>query len=100
MRLIPYLVKSLQAREPGNIDLNSRQKIPVDGGYATVRSISFGEDGKEVLVPTATQGRIMSDQEAMEQYDKTGKHLGKFLTPHQATIYAERLHNNQAKQYE
>ncbi len=99
-RMIPYLVKSLRKREPGNINLKDRKKIPVDGGYATVLSMSFNEDGKEVLVPTAADGKILGDQQAVDRYHKTGKHLGKFATPHQATRYAKRLHEEQAKEYE
>tara|TARA_B100000497_G_scaffold125634_1_gene162506 strand:- start:774 stop:1079 length:306 start_codon:yes stop_codon:yes gene_type:complete len=99
-RIIPYLVDSLRKREAGNINLSNREKIPVDGGYATVRSMSFNEDGKEVLVPTAADGKILSDQQAVDRYHTTGQHLGKFATPHQATRYGESLHQQQAKQYE
>lgn len=98
--MIPYLRDALAKRKPGNIDLNAREKIPVDGGYATVRSMSFGNDDGEVLVPTAADGRILSDEEAIARYDRTGEHLGKFATPHQATRYADRLHQQQAQQYE
>ena len=98
--IIRYLTNSLQAREPGNIDLHSRKKVPVDGGFATVRSMSFNEDGREVLVPTAVGGKILSDDDAINHYRTTGKHLGKFSTPHQATRYAERLHRQQEKEYE
>lgn len=99
-RMIAYLKDSLSKRVPGNIELKGRERIPVDGGYATVLSMSFNEDGKEVLVPTAADGKILGDQQAVDRYHKTGKHLGKFATPHQATRYAKRLHEEQAKEYE
>jgi hypothetical protein len=99
-RMIPYLVDALRKREAGNINLNNREKIPVDGGYATVRSMSFNEDGQEVLVPTAADGKILNDQQAVDRYHATGKHLGKFSTPYQATRYGKRLHEQQAKQHE
>jgi hypothetical protein len=48
-----------------------------------VFSTSFGIDGKEVLVPRVRKGlnRPMSEEEALAEYKKTGKHLGKFSGP-------------------
>lgn len=61
-------------------------------------SVNF--DGEEVLIPTVSEdGRIMSEQEAINQYQKTGRHLGKFQTPEQATRYAEKLHEDQERLY-
>ena len=88
--------------EPGNIDLNKRPVVKnPDGSISTVRSMSVNFDGKEVLIPTvaADGSRILSDEEAIDQYKKTGQHLGKFDTPEHATAYAEQLHNQQAQQY-
>lgn len=82
----------------GNIDLTNRPDVAnADGSHSSVRSMSFEDNGKEVLVPTVSEdGRIMSDDEAMEQYRRTGRNLGKFATPEAATAYAEALHNQQA----
>lgn len=88
--------------EPGNIDLAKRPVIKnPDGSISTVRSMSFGENGREVLVPTvaADGSRILSDDEAVDQYHKTGQHLGKFSSIDKANAYAQQLHEDQQKQY-
>lgn len=97
-RMIAYLKDSLSKRVPGNIELKGREKIPVPGGHATVRSIGVNMDGSEVLIPTAYDGKVHSDSEAIQRHKDTGKHLGKFSTPYQATRYAKRLSKDQAKQ--
>ncbi|MEA3018400.1 MAG: hypothetical protein QOI38_3122 [Sphingomonadales bacterium] len=86
----------------GNIDLNNRPRVTnADGSISTVRSMSFGTPRGEVLVPTVSEdGRIMSDREAMRQYERTGRHLGIFDTPEHATRYAEALHEAQERMVE
>ncbi|HDU2653336.1 TPA: DNA transfer protein [Yersinia enterocolitica] len=87
--------------EKGNIDIHNRPVVKNDdGSISTVRSISTNIDGREVLVPTVSDdGRIMSDDEAVDNFMRTGKHLGMFSNPDSATAYAERLHNQQADEY-
>ena len=82
----------------GNINLASRPAVQnPDGSVSTVRSKSFGIDGKEVLLPTISpDGRALSDSEAVDQYIRTGQHLGKFDTPESATAMAQRIHDQQA----
>lgn len=83
--------------EQGNIDLNTRPSVTnPDGSVSSVRSMSVNIEGKEVLIPTVSEdGRIMSEDEAVAQYEKTGRHLGIFDTPQHATAYAEILHREQ-----
>lgn len=82
---------------PGNVDLTTRpQTRNADGSVSTVRSMSFGEDGQEVLVPTvAPSGTILSDEGAQALYRATGQNLGKFRTPQDADAYAQALHLQQ-----
>jgi hypothetical protein len=88
-------------KEKGNIDLTKR---PIaknsDGSISTVRSISVEFDGEHVLIPTVSDdGKVLSDEEAIEAYKKTGKHLGKFSSSEDATKYSKELHGTQALYY-
>lgn len=86
---------------PGNIDLHHRPVVRnKDGSISTVRSVSFGTDDGEVLVPTITpDGRNLTPKQALARYRRTGEHLGIFKSPRAATMYAEALHRAQAKEY-
>lgn len=86
----------------GDIDLNHRPLVENgDGTYSTVRSMSFqDEDGREVLIPTAVGGKVVSDEEAIRYYRRTGEYLGKFSSVKEADRYAEALHEQQAKRYD
>jgi soluble lytic murein transglycosylase-like protein len=71
-----------------------------DGTMSTVRSISVGIDGKQVVIPTVSDdGKIMTSNEAIKLYLDSGKHLGKFKTVEEADAFAKQLSNDQAKMY-
>lgn len=85
----------------GNIDLNNRPMVRnPDGSMSTVRSQSFNFGGQEVLLPTVSAvGGLLGPERAVQQYKRTGEHLGKFNTPEEATRYAKKLHEDQAQKY-
>jgi broad specificity phosphatase PhoE len=84
--------------EPGNIDLTKRPVVTnPDGTRSTVRSISVGINGEEILIPTVSDdGHIMTNEEAVDAYKRTGRHLGIFDSPQSATSYAQTLHDDYA----
>ena len=85
----------------GNIDLYNRpQYMNPDGSVSTVKSMSFGTDEGEILVPTVGRDPsgnpyLMSDDEAIKRYYDTGEYPGKFRTVDAADDYADRLHMQQ-----
>ena len=85
----------------GNIDLTNRPIVKnEDGSISTIRSMSFQDnEGKEVLIPTVVNGKVVSNDEAIQHYYDTGEYLGKFDSVEEANIYAEQLHNQQSKLY-
>lgn len=87
--------------EEGNIDLSARPVVKnPDGSISTVRSMSFNIDGREVLLPTVSpDGRVLTPEETVALYRQTGRHLGAFSTPEEATAYAQELHKQQEQLY-
>lgn len=84
----------------GNIDLTNRPLVKNDdGSVSTIRSISFSDGKNEILIPTVVNGRVVSDQEAIDHYYNTGEYLGKFKTIEEADNYAQKLHEQQEKLY-
>ena len=85
--------------EAGNIDLNKRPTVHnPDGSISTVRSITVG-DGPYYLIPTVVGKRVVSNDEAVAHWRKTGQHLGVFRNVATANAYARHLHESQAAEY-
>jgi hypothetical protein len=85
--------------EPGNIDLSAQPEVRnPDGSISTVDSSSFNFDGREYLLPSVTpDGRhLRTPQEVVDEFKRTGRHLGVFDSPETATEYAKRLHDEYA----
>lgn len=85
-------------QEVGNIDLFKQPVVQnADGSTSTVDSFSVNLEGQETLLPTVTpDGRHLSQDAAVAEYQKTGRHLGKFDSPQAATAYAQQLHEDYA----
>lgn len=83
---------------PGNINLFGQPRVKnADGSTSTVDSVSVGMDGKEVLLSRVTpDGRHVTTDEAVKEYQKTGQHLGMFDTPASADAFASKLHADYA----
>lgn len=90
--------------EDGNIDLTRRKPVKLPNGeVATIRSTSVNIDGVEILIPTIGPMGENWDPDtdeglnaAIEHYERTGQHLGKFKTPEEASAYGEWLHDREA----
>lgn len=84
---------------PGNLDVTQQPTVQnPDGTRSTVRSISIEEDGHSILIPTVSpDGRVLSNQDAIDLYHRTGKHLGIYGDEQTATRAALNLHESEAR---
>ncbi len=103
---VPFADRNIGLITAGNIDLNNRPIVKnQDGSISTVRSINFQPTkgdyiGRQVLIPTISEdGKILSNEEAIQNFYNTGKHLGVFDTVENSNLYAQKLHDNQEKMY-
>ena len=84
----------------GNIDLNHRKVAHnPDGSISTELSFTVGYDDKIYLLPSVIDGKVVSDEEAIKHFEKTGEHLGIFTNDKEADEYAEKLHLRQEWYY-
>jgi hypothetical protein len=88
--------------ERGNINLDKRItkggfRVEKDG-FATLRSISVGTDRGTVLIPTVSpSGKQFSNEQAIDHFKATRKHLGIFKDEKSATSFAKQLSRSQGK---
>ena len=81
----------------GNIDLARRPIVRnPNGSISTVRSIGIGTPLGETVIPTVVGPRVVSNQQAIAQYNRTGQQLGSFRTVPQADRFATQLHGSLA----
>lgn len=91
----------------GTIDMNNRKIVQNDdGSISTDLSFSFYDDnsGKEVLIPQVVDGKVVSEQDAIDHYYETvrnGKpeYFGMFDDWKDADEYSVMLHNRGAWYY-
>jgi hypothetical protein len=80
------------------IDLSNRPQVKnPDGSTSTIRSISINEEGREILLPTVINGKVVSNEEAIAHYHQTGEHLGVFADQQSADQMAQKLHEEEAQ---
>lgn len=87
----------------GNIDLNNRKLHVWDGGkgYSSLESMTVEFDGKHVLIPKISgDGRLLSDDQAIQEYRRTGQNLGAFDSDREATKAAIDLERRQQAFFE
>ena len=84
---------------PGNLPTDIRYRVKNDdGSVSTVRTISIGPDKGEVVIPTVINGRVVSNDEAIAHYRKTGENFGTFRTIEDANAFAQALHRQHEQQ--
>lgn len=89
-----------KAVAPGNIDTHNRPVVKnPDGSISTVRSLTVGFGNRTFVLPTVVNGRVVSDEEAINHFQKTGEHLGAFESLADAEDFSRRLHEDQAVEY-
>lgn len=78
---------------PGNIDL-SKRPAQFEGLEAFAPITVILDDGTNALIPTVFDGKGLSDEDAIAQYEATGKHMGIFETAENVTEYENNLHES------
>ena len=87
--------------QPGNIDIYNRPLVKnPKGGTSTVYSMGVNLNDNDYLIPRViNEGKLLSEDESIEHFKKTGKHFGVFENPEASTQHAKYLHNQQKSFY-
>jgi len=84
----------------GNYDLGDRQVVKnSDGTISTEYSIVIEEDGEYIVIPTVVDGKIVSEEDAVEFYHRTGLNHGKYKTEKEAVKASKEISKIQAQRY-
>ena len=68
-----------------------------DGSISTVRTISFNDGSGEILIPTVVGNKVVSNEDAINHYRKTGESFGTFKTVEDADRWADYIHTLHAQ---
>lgn len=73
-----------------DIDMSRPKIANSDGTFSTVRSFSFNEGGKEILIPSIVNGKQLTHEQAIAAW-RAGENseIGVFDTPEEATAYSK-----------
>jgi hypothetical protein len=96
----PVSGMQMPTKKKGNINIVREHSKSVDmgkGKIGTVNTISFEQDGENIVVPTIWDGKLHSEKEAIERFNKTGKNFGRFVNQSDAVKFAEELHQKEEK---
>ena len=88
--------------EPPNIDLDNLTPYALPTGEMdTLRPILYNDPKSKqtVLIPSLIDGTVFSRSAAIRDYEKTGKHLGKFKDELYASEYRSQLQDRQNQFY-
>lgn len=75
----PY--DEMMAPKQGNYlqpDINRPYYIDDFGGMRSEYKMGFNDNGKETLIPTVVNGRQLTEDQAINNYFRTGLHMGKY----------------------
>ena len=81
----------------GNLDLSNRPAYQhPDDSVSSVYSMGQEVDGREMLLPGVSErGKMLTPDQSLAEYLRTGNHLGAFDSPDASNRYAEALHLQQ-----
>lgn len=88
--------------EKYNLDLYNRPIVKnKDGTISTIRSLGFDTDKGYLLIPSVSKdGKILTPNQAINEFRITGEHLGVYKNRDIGDRYAQKLHQQQQQFYQ